>query len=134
MKYLFALIFIILGPRVGAEPLPPQAVSNMVDQIGYVMDQRLCAVANDTRDYGTQTMLVLLPAPVGRRLILVNDYNWFRNTGYTPGVQHKYLMQDRAEACSVDALSGRCLAMRSYFSQLPLADHPPGPGVKAFQR
>jgi hypothetical protein len=93
------------------------------------MSQGLCAVANDTKDYGAQMLTVILPQPVGVRRILRNDYNWIRSAGYAKGKSGKFVMSERIiEACSVDALSGRCIAARSYWSQQP--GKKPGNGVK----
>jgi hypothetical protein len=128
------LALLLLVPALCcAAPLPAQNIANMVAQSEAVMNAGLCQVANDTQDYQNETIAVLLPAPVGLRRILRNDYNWIRNTGYERNPKTgRYLMSERIEeACSADALSGRCLAVRSYWSQLPLSAKQPGKGVKA---
>ncbi len=119
MKHLLPLLALV-ATSAAAAPLQANKIANMVAQSEYVMGNGLCAVANDTKDYGTETILVILPKPVGPRRILLNDYNWIRSSGYAKGKSGRFVMSERIEeACQADALSGKCLAARSYWSQQP---------------
>jgi hypothetical protein len=130
MKIFTFTVLLSAAFGLQAAPLPAESIANMVAQSEYVMGAGLCAVANDTKDYGAETVTVVLPKPVGVRRILKNDYNWIRSAGYAKGKSGRYVMSERIEeACMADALSGRCVAARSYWSQQPLAVRPPGPGV-----
>lgn len=127
VRYLMACLF---AGAAHAAPLPEDRIAGMASQIDFVMNAELCAVANDTQDYANKTLLVVLPPPTGPRRILVNDYNWMRNTGYAKTPAGEWLMTERMrESCGTDALGGRCLAFRSYFSQFPVSTRPPGKGV-----
>ncbi len=117
MKHLLYLLALV-ATSAAAAPLPAHKIANMVAQSEYVMGKGLCIVANDTKDYGAETLTVILPAPVGARKILRNDYNWIRSAGYAKGASGRFVMSERIEeACQADALSSRCLAARSYWSQ-----------------
>jgi hypothetical protein len=114
----FLTSLLLVPALVCAAPLPAERIASMVAQSEYVMANGLCAVANDTKDYGSETIVVVLPKPVGPRRILLNDYNWIRAAAYEKGPSGRYVMSERIEeACQADALSGRCLAARSYWSQ-----------------
>ena len=115
-----------------AAPLPQLEIDAMAAQIEDVMGQGLCAVANDTVDHGTETITLLLPAPVGVRRILVNDYNWMRSPAYSKAPNGMFVMSERArEACGADALGGRCLAFRSYWQRVFPSVQRPGAGVRS---
>jgi hypothetical protein len=118
MKLIAFAILALCLRLADAAPLPARNIAAMVAHSEAVMSAGLCVVANDTKDYGSETLTVVLPKPVGVRKILKNDYNWIRSAGYAKGKSGKFLMSERIiEACSVDALSGRCLAARSYWRQ-----------------
>lgn len=115
---LIALSLALAVASAGAEPLPARAIANMVAQSEEVMAAGLCAVANDSKDYKSETVLIVLPAPVGPRRILKNDYTWIRSAGYAKAPSGRFLMSERIkEACESDALGGRCLAARSLWRQ-----------------
>jgi len=120
MKHLLLLALTLCASAAAAAPLPADRIANMVAQSEYVMSRGLCAVANDTKDYGTASILILLPD--GPRRILINDYNWIRAAGYAKGKSGRFVMSERIEeACQADALGSRCIAARSYWSQLPVS-------------
>lgn len=128
-KHQLILAALFCG-AVQAAPLAPEKIAGMASQIDTVMNAKLCAVANDTKDYGGETVLVVLPKPVGARRILKNDYHWMRNTGYDKTKAGEWLMTYRMRAaCKADGEGGRCIAFRSYFSQFPVSARAPGDGV-----
>ena len=131
MKKTIVALLWLAALAAHSAPLPPIDIDAMVAQIETVMTAGLCAVANDTADHGIETITLILPAPVGVRKILVNDYNWMREPGYAKASSGRFVMSERAvEACSADALSGRCLAFRSYWVRKFPSVQRPGAGVR----
>jgi hypothetical protein len=116
MKLIALALFLAAG-IASADPLPASSIANMMAQSEDVMSRGLCAVANDQADYKGETVVLVLPAPIGVRRVLRNDYNWVRNAGYAKAPSGLFLMTERIkEACSGDALIGRCLAVRSLWN------------------
>lgn len=128
LRAAFCCLSLAFCGQAFAEPLPADRIANMVAQSEWVMEQGLCQVANDPNDYGSATLAVVLPRPIGVRRISRNTYNQFRNLGYEKAPSGRYAMSEFIEqTCGADALSDGCLAARSFWSQEPF--HAPGNGV-----
>lgn len=77
-----------------------------------------CQVQRDQAKYTTETILLLLPPPVGARRIFVTDYNWIRNAGDTKAPSGHFLMSERIEqACAADWSGSACIAARALWRQ-----------------
>lgn len=108
-RILFLLAIIICMPSIAGP------VDNMAASCNVVMDQGLCRVALDPRDYPNATIPIVLPG--GVRRINKNVYLAIRALGFQKDAQGRWLMCQKVyEACS-EWDSDACIAVRSLWRQ-----------------
>jgi len=110
MKKLLCLL-LLCAPAFAAD----KRIENMAAHCKSVMDEGLCAVALDPKDYPNATIPIVLPG--GVRRISKDVYLGIRALGYQKNAKGEWLMCLKVfEACQ-QWDSDACLAVRSLWRQ-----------------